>query len=97
MTALTQAEQLALILALQRDLALEGNVDNVLPRITGTATALLAAERATVYVIDNEHREVWSRAAVRRPRRTPRRRSACRSMDGARRRGGAGWRRDGER
>jgi len=62
MTALTQAEQLALILALQRDLALEGNVDNVLLRITGTATTLLAAERATVYVIDNEHREVWSRS-----------------------------------
>ena len=62
MTVLTQAEQLALILALQRDLALEGNVDNVLLRITATATTLLAAERATVYVIDNEHREVWSRS-----------------------------------
>lgn len=62
MTVLTQAEQLALILALQRDLALEGNVDNVLLRITGTATTLLAAERATVYVIDAEHREVWSRS-----------------------------------
>ena len=62
MTVLTQAEQLALILALQRDLALEGNVDNVLLRITGTATTLLAAERATVYVIDDEHREVWSRS-----------------------------------
>lgn len=62
MTALTQAEQLALILALQRDLALEGNVDNVLLRITGTATTLLAAERATVFIIDLEHREVWSRS-----------------------------------
>ncbi|HUQ17311.1 MAG TPA: GAF domain-containing sensor histidine kinase [Candidatus Saccharimonadales bacterium] len=62
MTALTQAEQLGLILALQRDLALEGNVDNVLLRIAGTATTLLAAERATVYVIDQGRREVWSRS-----------------------------------
>ena len=62
MTSLTQAEQLALILALQRDLALEGDVDNVLHRIAGTATALLDAERATVFVIDAEHREIWSRS-----------------------------------
>jgi len=62
MTALSQAEQLGLILALQRDLALEGNVDNVLLRITGTATTLLDAERATVFVIDQDRREVWSRS-----------------------------------
>ncbi|GAC1702969.1 MAG: hypothetical protein NVS9B6_19650 [Candidatus Limnocylindrales bacterium] len=62
MTALSQAEQLGLILALQRDLALEGNVDNVLLRITGTATTLLDAERATVFVIDQERGEVWSRS-----------------------------------
>ena len=67
MTALAQAEQLALILALQRDLALEGNVDMVLQRITDTATKLLDAERATVFVIDTARREVWSRSRSEAP------------------------------
>lgn len=67
MTALTQTAQLALILALQRDLALEGDVDNVLPRIGGTATTLLDAERATVFVIDADRREVWSRSRSETP------------------------------
>lgn len=62
MTPLAQTEQLALILALQRDLALEGDLDNVLLRITDTATTLLDAERATVFIVDAARREVWSRS-----------------------------------
>lgn len=59
-----QTEQLALLLSLQRELALEPDVDVVLRRIAGAATALLGAERATVYVVDHERAEVWSRVAT---------------------------------
>ncbi len=56
-----QTEQLALLLSLQRELALESDIDVVLRRIADAATTLLGAERATVYVIDHERAEVWSR------------------------------------
>jgi len=81
MTALAQAEQLALILALQRDLALEGNVDMVLQRITGTATKLLGAERATVSSSTGPVARSGDGAGARHPTpRTARRwRSGCRS------------------
>ena len=52
MTGPGQAEQLALLLSLQRELALETDIDVVLRRIAEFAVALLDAERATVYVID---------------------------------------------
>lgn len=61
MTAPGQAEQLATLLDLQRELALESDLDVVLRRIVETATALLDAERATVYVIDPVRGELWSR------------------------------------
>lgn len=61
MTGPGEAEQLALLLALQRDLALETDIDVVLRRIADAATTLLDAERATVYVVDRERSEVWSR------------------------------------
>src|SRR2546423_2524808 len=61
MTGPKDAEQLALLLALQRDRALEADIDVVLRRIAGAATTLLDAERATVYVVDRERSEVWSR------------------------------------
>ena len=56
-----QTEQLALLLSLQRELALESDIDVVLRRIADAAATLLGAERATVYVIDHERAEVWSR------------------------------------
>lgn len=56
-----QADQLALLLSLQRELALEPDIDVVLRRIAESAVALLDAERATVYVVDRERSEVWSR------------------------------------
>jgi signal transduction histidine kinase len=57
-----QTEQLALLLSLQRELALESDIDVVLQRIAEAATTLLGAERTTVYVVDHERAEVWSRA-----------------------------------
>ncbi|MEP7003776.1 MAG: GAF domain-containing sensor histidine kinase [Chloroflexota bacterium] len=59
-----QTEQLALLLALQRDLALESDIDVVLRRIAEAATTLMDAERATVYVVDHERAEVWSRVVT---------------------------------
>ena len=61
MTGPGEAEQLALLLSLQRELALETDIDVVLRRIAEFAVALLDAERATVYVVDRERSEVWSR------------------------------------
>ncbi|HLZ48261.1 MAG TPA: GAF domain-containing sensor histidine kinase [Candidatus Limnocylindria bacterium] len=61
MTGPPQAEQLALLLSLQRELALETDIDVVLHRIADFAVAILDAERATVYVVDRERSEVWSR------------------------------------
>src|SRR4029077_16183469 len=52
-----QAEQLALLLALQRELALETDIDVVLRRIADAATTLLDAERTTFYVVDRERSE----------------------------------------
>lgn len=58
------AAQLAALLELQRDLALEADVDRVLRRIAGAATDLLDAERATLYVVDEARHEIWSRAVT---------------------------------
>ncbi len=60
-----QAAQLSALLALQRDLALESDIDRVLERITSAATALLEAERATLYVVDDQRSELWSRVVTR--------------------------------
>jgi signal transduction histidine kinase len=59
------AEQLGALLELQRALALEADVDRVLERITSTATTLLEAERATLYVIDDSRQELWSRVVTK--------------------------------
>jgi signal transduction histidine kinase len=61
MANLNDAAQLEALLQLQRELALESNVDRVLGRIVDTAKAMLDCERATLYVIDNGKNELWSR------------------------------------
>jgi signal transduction histidine kinase len=66
MTNLNDAAQLEALLELQRELALESNVDRVLGRIVDTAKALLDCERATLYVIDREKNELWSRVLKER-------------------------------
>ncbi|HEX9436956.1 MAG TPA: GAF domain-containing sensor histidine kinase [Candidatus Limnocylindria bacterium] len=55
---------LAALLELQRDLALEADIDKVLERITAAATSLLEAERATLYVVDDARQEIWSRVVT---------------------------------
>jgi GAF domain-containing protein len=62
MAAPSEAKQLETLLELQRDLALESNIDKVLLRITVAATFMLEADRATLYVVDAERNEIWSRA-----------------------------------
>jgi signal transduction histidine kinase len=61
MANLNDAAQLEALLELQRELALESNVDRVLGRIVDTAKAMLDCERATLYVIDQGKNEIWSR------------------------------------
>lgn len=56
--------QLAALLELQRDLALEADIDKVLGRITAAATSLLDAERATLFVVDEPRQELWSRVVT---------------------------------
>src|SRR5438309_6448669 len=62
MAPLTEAKQLETRLELQRELALEANVEKVLLRITLAATFMLDADRATLYVVDQTRNELWSRA-----------------------------------
>jgi signal transduction histidine kinase len=61
MANLSDSAQLAALLQLQQDLALEANVDRVLSRIVETAKEMLDCERATLYVIDHGKNELWSR------------------------------------
>ena len=61
MAAVTAATQLEALLSLQQELALETDIDRVLARIVATATSLLNAERATLFVIDQGRNELWSR------------------------------------
>ena len=61
MAAVTAATQLEALLSLQQELALETDIDKVLARIVATATSLLDAERATLFVIDHAKNELWSR------------------------------------
>jgi len=61
---LSEAKQLETLLELQRELALEANIEKVLQRITLAATFMLDAERATLYVVDQTRNELWSRAVT---------------------------------
>src|SRR5437588_4735 len=61
MAPMTEAQQLETLLELQRDLALEANIDKVLWRITLAATFMLDADRATLYIADQAKNELWSR------------------------------------
>jgi len=62
MAPLSEAKQLETLLELQRDLAMEANIEKVLLRITMAATYVLEADRATLYVVDETKNELWSRA-----------------------------------
>ena len=66
---MTEAQQLETLLELQRDLALEANIDKVLWRITLAATFMLDADRATLYIADQAKNELWSRVLTERGER----------------------------
>jgi signal transduction histidine kinase len=66
MTNLNDSAQLAALLRLQQDLALEADIDRVLARIVDTAKAMLDCERATLYVVDQGKNELWSRVLMER-------------------------------
>jgi signal transduction histidine kinase len=66
MTNLGDSAQLAALLSLQQDLALEADIDRVLTRIVGTAKSMLDCERATLYVVDQGKNELWSRILMER-------------------------------
>ena len=61
MAAVNAATQLEALLSLQQDLALETDIGKVLTRIVKTATSMLSAERATLFVVDASKNELWSR------------------------------------
>src|SRR5438445_8688809 len=69
MAPMTEAQQLETLLELQRDLALEANIDKVLWRITLAATFMLDADRATLYIADQAKNELWSRVLTERGER----------------------------
>ena len=66
MTNLGDSAQLAALLSLQQDLALEADIDRVLKRIVDTAKSMLDCERATLYVVDQGKNELWSRVLMER-------------------------------
>src|SRR5438309_1680206 len=57
----SESARLETLLQLQQDLALETDIDRVLARICDTATRMLDADRATLFVIDQTRHELWSR------------------------------------
>jgi signal transduction histidine kinase len=57
----SDADVLRALLQLQRDLALEVDLDRILVQITSAACDLLDADRATIYVLDAARGELWSR------------------------------------
>jgi signal transduction histidine kinase len=61
MANLNDSAQLEALLHLQRELALEADIDRVLTRIVDTTKRMLDCERATIYVIDPGKNELWSR------------------------------------
>src|SRR5437870_1331331 len=61
MANLNDSAQLEALLHLQRELALEADIDRVLTRIVDTTKRMLDCERATLYVIDRGKNELWSR------------------------------------
>ena len=61
MAPVSEATQLETLLELQRELAFEANIEKVLLRIALAATFVLDADRATLYVIDLQRNDLWSR------------------------------------
>jgi signal transduction histidine kinase len=52
------------LLALQRDLALEVDLERILDRIAAASCEVVRAERATIYVLDEDREELWAKVAI---------------------------------
>ena len=58
-----QSQQFIDATALARDAAFEGMLDRVLDAFTLKIGAILDAERASLFLVDDEHDELWSKVA----------------------------------
>ncbi len=56
-------EQLAALLEITRSLTAEMDIDRLLWLIVDTTSELLGADRTTIYLVDEQHRELWSKIA----------------------------------
>ena len=56
-------EKLETLLAVNRELALELNLDKLLELIASVASQIMGADRSRVYVVDRKRNELWSRIA----------------------------------
>jgi serine/threonine-protein kinase len=59
-----QVERVNLLLEMTRNLMAAPSLDELLLRLSETTTRLVNAERATIFLIDWERRQVWSRVAL---------------------------------
>jgi serine/threonine-protein kinase len=59
-----QVERVNLLLEMTRQVMSAPNVDVLLRLLSETTTRMLNADRATIFLIDWERREVWSRVAM---------------------------------
>lgn len=63
-TSSLSAEQLRLVLDVSRLLAVTADLDTLLTRIAKSATSLMAAERASIFLHDGKSNELWTRVAL---------------------------------
>src|SRR4051794_32141742 len=63
-SSLISAEQMRHVLDVSRLLVVTADLDLLLRRIAEAATSLLGAERATIFLHDKNHRELWSKIAL---------------------------------
>src|SRR5947209_2482260 len=63
-TAAISTEQMRLVLEVSRLLAVTADIDELLRRIAEAATSLLGAERASIFVHDAPHRQLWTKVAI---------------------------------
>ena len=59
------ADQMRQVLAVARLLALTPDIDTLLTRIAQSATSLLSAERASIFLFDSKTNELWTKVALK--------------------------------
>src|SRR5438874_11078125 len=58
------ADQMRLVLDVSRLLVVTADLDLLLPRIAEAATSLLGAERASIFLHDAAHHQLWTKIAM---------------------------------